>query len=306
MIADPTPWASGEGLQQAWAPATRRVYHGALRRLSSWVQTWRAGQPLTDMLLSDYLAICHAHGAAPATIDQVVAAVAATAMACGEISPVGAITRRRRRACRRSGAGRGRGQAVGVDWRAADRIVDQASREDTLAGRRDAAIVAIGSDALLRVSEIAELACGDVSVASTSATVMIARSKTDLERRGSMHSIGPETARALQRWMTAAQLSDGPLFRRIWRGGTVGHRSMAPASIARMIAARARAVGVTGRVTGHSLRIGAAQSMADAGATTLDLMLTGRWASERMPVHYARLQIARRDAVARLRYGARE
>ena len=285
----------------ALAPATRKAYAGALDRLAAWMGTWKAGRPLTDELLADYLAARYAAGAAPAVIDQVVAAVSCAAALRGEPSPVGPATVRRRRGCRRSGAGRGRGQAAGIGWREADRLADRAADEQTTRGTRDAAIIGVMSDAALRVSEAAALQVADIDFGGPSVT--ITRSKTDQCGRGTVHSLGPPTARAVERWLEVAGHAAGPLFRRVWATGAVGRRALAPDTIGRMIARRAAEAGITGRVTGHSLRIGAAQSLTDSGATTADLMSVGRWTSERMPAHYARLQSARRDAVARLRYG---
>ncbi len=56
--------------------------------------------------------------------------------------------------------------------------------------------------------------------------------------------------------------------------------------------------------TFHSLRVGAAQSLAAAGAGLVEMQTAGRWESPAMPARYARGQLAARGAVARLRHGA--
>ena len=58
-----------------------------------------------------------------------------------------------------------------------------------------------------------------------------------------------------------------------------------------------------GRVSGHSLRVGGAQSLAAGGASIVEMQTAGRWQSPTMPGHYARGQLAARGAVARVRYG---
>ena len=55
------------------------------------------------------------------------------------------------------------------------------------------------------------------------------------------------------------------------------------------------------RVSGHSLRVGAAQSLVENGASLVDLQVAGRWKSPSMPAYYVRNQEASRGAVARLR-----
>ena len=68
-------------------------------------------------------------------------------------------------------------------------------------------------------------------------------------------------------------------------------------------AAGAAAAGIEGRVSGHSLRVGGAQSLAAGGASIVEMQTAGRWQSPAMPGHYARGQLAARGAVARVRYG---
>ena len=63
---------------------------------------------------------------------------------------------------------------------------------------------------------------------------------------------------------------------------------------------RAAAVGVDS-ASGHSLRVGSAQSLAARGATLPELQAVGRWADPAMPGRYCRAQSAGQSAVARLR-----
>ena len=62
--------------------------------------------------------------------------------------------------------------------------------------------------------------------------------------------------------------------------------------------------GIGGRVSGHSLRVGSAQSLRDAGATMAELMAAGRWTRAETVARYTREQDAATGVVARLRYGA--
>ena len=65
-----------------------------------------------------------------------------------------------------------------------------------------------------------------------------------------------------------------------------------------IMAKRSKAAGVPGRVSGHSLRVGAAQSLAAAGASVVEMQQAGRWKSPSMPGQYARKQMARRGGPA--------
>ena len=49
---------------------------------------------------------------------------------------------------------------------------------------------------------------------------------------------------------------------------------------------RSAHAGVEGFISGHSLRVGSAVSLAQAGATVVDMQVAGRWKSSQMPAHY--------------------
>ena len=66
---------------------------------------------------------------------------------------------------------------------------------------------------------------------------------------------------------------------------------------------RAADAEIEGRVSGHSLRVGSAQSLREAGATMTDLMTAGRWNRVETMARYVRSQDAAFGPVARLRYG---
>ena len=184
----------------------------------------------------------------------------------GTASPAGPATSRVLAGFRREGRARGRGQVAGVRWDQADLAAALADR-GSLAGLRDAAIVAIASDAMLRVSEIAALAIADLALEEDgSARLAIRHSKT------------------------------------VRIGDVVGSGRLGVRTVRAIITRRARDAGVEGRVSGHSLRIGAAQSLAAVGASVVEMQTAGRWTSPTMPGRYARGQLAGRGAVARLRY----
>ena len=152
---------------------TRRAYEGALRRLRDWL----AGRPLDDATLAEYLAARFEAGHSPAAVGQVVAAVRFYAKLDGQASPAGPATERVLAGFRREG--RGRGQVVGVRWEQADAAAAVAgSSGGSVRGLRDAALLAVMSDGLLRVSEAAALEVADLEAEGAN-TLTIRRSKTD-------------------------------------------------------------------------------------------------------------------------------
>ena len=61
--------------------------------------------------------------------------------------------------------------------------------------------------------------------------------------------------------------------------------------------------GIDSFISGHSLRVGSAVSLAQAGAGIPDMQAVGRWKDSNMPARYASAQLAERSAIARLKYG---
>lgn len=341
----------------ALAPNSRAAYAAALKRLHEAIGGQPApegGKPLTDEILAAHLQDLHSQGLAPASIAIVPAAVGYYAKVHNVTpDPRGPLTKAAMKIIRREGKGRGRGQASGIRWEQADAAaavaVNAVSRGNKnkfpfeaghetgdggqghepssrgpaglrdLAGLRDAAILAVMSDGLLRVSEVVALDASDVAIdpqdvsgagdlpsqggMPPGGTVTIRSSKTDQEGEGYALYIGPATVKRIQAWTSAAAIDDGPLFRRIRRGGHVQEERITARAVQLIVKRRAADAGIGGSVSGHSLRVGAAQSLAAAGAGVVEMQTAGRWASPDMPGRYARAQLAARGAVARLRYG---
>ena len=283
---------------------THRAYQGALQRLQDYLDQHDAS--LTDVWLASYLIALFHRGHSPASASMVVSAVRFRAKVAGSPSPVGPATDRILAGFRREGQQRGRGQVVGISWEMADTIAHlvETSEPASLSALRDAALVSIMSDAMLRVSEVAALRCSDIEEAEDGAgLVSIRRSKTDQEGEGAVLFLGPGTMERIRTWKTAAGFNSGPLFRPIRVGGAVRKGPLSDRSVRQVIKDRAKQVGIDGvRVSGHSLRIGSAQSLARRGASLVELQQAGRWTSPHMPGRYVRGQLASRGPVARIRY----
>ena len=140
----------------ALAPATQRAYQGHWRRFRAWAED-RGLRGADDRVLADYIANLRESGAAPGTCHQAAAAVRKVAGLLG-CPMAGELTKAELKRAGRENAGRGRGQAPGVRWASADtaaRIAE--TRPDPrrpwpgkTRGLRDAALIAVMSDGLLR------------------------------------------------------------------------------------------------------------------------------------------------------------
>ena len=70
-------------------------------------------------------------------------------------------------------------------------------------------------------------------------------------------------------------------------------------SVGRRLTAAAAAAGITGRITGHSGRVGLASELTMRGASTTETMLAGGWQTARMVAHYSAGATAELGAVAK-------
>ncbi|MDE0221006.1 MAG: tyrosine-type recombinase/integrase [Spirochaetaceae bacterium] len=287
------------------AKNTRRAYVRGWERWRTWASEHGVRSfPAAPKWVAVYLTARAESGRAPATVHVDRAAIGAAHRAVGAVDPT--ASRAVRRALRSIGAtycNRGRGQVEGLDWEDVDRTAALAESDGSLAGLRDAALLRLGSDALLRVSELASLVVSDLFVKPDgSGTITVRRSKTDQHGRGHVRYVGRSTVDAVRRYLQAAGIEAGALFCGVNKGGAV-RAGLGVRSIRRIITQRAAAAGIVGRISGHSLRVGAVQSLVAAGASLVDLQRAGDWKSPSMPGHYARHQLAERGAVARLRHG---
>ena len=177
------------------------------------------------------------------------------------IEIVGKITSKTLAGIRREGKERGKGQVDGVERGDMLRVVTLAEAEKTIAGLRDAVLIRLMSDCLLRISEVVAVNVGDLH----KSTLRIKSSKTDQEGRGEVLYVGGPTQKLIDRYCTRAEIQSGALFRHIRRGDHVQSGRLTTVSARRIIQARAKAAGVEGFISGHSLRVGSAVSLAQAG-----------------------------------------
>ena len=281
-------------IQAGVSANTQRVYRYTLEKL----EAWRGERTMDDAVLAEYIAHLHAQGKAPTTISQMVAAVKWYAKYHGEQTVAGVITERTLAGVRREGKGRGRGQVDGLDWQDVGQICALAESTKTLSGLRDAAMMRLMSDCLLRVGEVVTVNVDDIK----QGILTLHQSKTDQAGVGETLFVGTPTLQAIERYREQGGIADGTLFRRVRFHQHIGKGRLSVIGARLAIKARASAAGVAGFISGHSLRVGSAISLAQAGASVVEMQVAGRWKSPQMPAHYARAELADRGAIARLKY----
>ena len=293
----------------AYAAKTRRVYAGVLRALNEWLD----GRPATDALLARYLGVLFDRGRAPPSAVHLVAAVHCAAKECARAGlrsadPVGPATTERLERFHREGAERGTGQVGGISWKEAKAMCRRAEAPGDPAGKRDAAIISVASDALLRVAEVSGLSVDDVAfLPDGTARILIRRSKSDQRGRGAVQYLRAATAGRPR----PAEV-DGCRPHRVGRpvpgGGPVGPR-LGTASRAGLGPRRDQAPRGGSGNPGPGVRPFAADRLGAGagreGHVARQLQKEGRWKDPSMPALYIRNQEASRGAVARLRGGRR-
>ncbi|MCP1535555.1 site-specific integrase [Methylorubrum extorquens] len=183
------------------------------------------------------------------------------------------------------------------------RRVTEAKREVPLIALRNAALVAVAYDTLLRRSELVSLYIGDLHRGTDdSGTVLVRRSKADQEGEGAIKYLAPDTMEHIEAWLSAAHRESGPLFRPLTKGGQVGAAALGGGEVARVFRDLATAAGLKlARLpSGHSTRVGATQDMFAAGFELLEVMQAGSWKTPAMPARYGERLRAQRGAARKL------
>lgn len=274
-------------LAAAISDNTRRAYRSDLRHFFDWGGTI----PASPAMVAEYLA-AHAGTLAVATLVRRLAAISKAHTSQGLPSPTASeLVRLTLRGIRRT---HGRPQ----------RQVAAATREDVLAmvaglggglkDTRDRALLLIGFAGAFRRSELVALERKDLERLPQGIVITVKRGKTDQEGRGrrvaiphAQGSVCP--VQALNQWLSAARITEGPVFRAVGRHGRVSDRALSAEVVALVIKARAKAVGLDpARYSGHSLRAGLATSAAAEGVSSWKIRGQTGHASDAMLGRYIR------------------
>ena len=170
---------------------------------------------------------------------------------------------------------------------------------NTLIGRRDAAILAVGFAGALRRSEICNLNVQDVEFLDPKRDdgdrmwLTIRQSKTDQGGKGQRVAILDGNVihpiRQLRMWLEGSGITSGPLFQTMKRGGRLRGRPMHHSDIPRIVKHYAAVVGLNPKdISGHSLRAGFVTSAAVHHARLDKIMEVTRHTSPVSVLRYIR------------------
>lgn len=190
------------------------------------------------------------------------------------------------RRAQRKKAGRAR-QALGVRTDLLDTLI--AACGDDLIGLRDEALLRVGFDTLCRRGELVRLRADDLTLNTRgNFSILVRRAKNDQTGQGRTAPLSTKTTECLRRWLDQTGIENGPLFRPVYESRLVP-RFLDPVIVSRVLkklAGRGADAEVCKLVSGHSLRVGAAQQLTINGSGILQIMRAGGWRSVAVVARY--------------------
>ena len=154
------------------------------------------------------------------------------------------------------------------------------STENNLRGKRDRALLMLAYETMRRRSELASLLISDIRETKNGAAILLRKSKTDQERLGTWLQISAKTYALIKQWITSAKIKEGKILRGIKINDQLTN-GLTGAQIGRIFKRSATNAGIDSssvkNISGHSIRIGAAQDLLIAGATLPQIMAKGGW-----------------------------
>ncbi|MDB2520116.1 tyrosine-type recombinase/integrase [Planktomarina temperata] len=182
-------------------------------------------------------------------------------------------------------------QAVGINHSLLLKMIDV--QPDTLAGIRNKALLSLGYDFLARRSELVALRETDLEFTKDGALKgMIRKSKTDQYGRGRLVFGSERSAKLLRAWFRKKPKEIGAVFCAINHGQCID-RPICDRNVNEIIKKSVVKVKRCERpsdleVSGHSLRVGAAQDLLIKGYDLAAIMRAGGWSNAETVSRYLR------------------
>lgn len=285
-VLDPATKEQAQGyLEAARSDATRRAYQDAALHF---LQMPGARLPANEAMVIAYL-VRHAGQLNPRTLALRLSGLAEWHRLQGFANPcAGPEVRRILTGIARTHA-RPKRKARALEAEHLDQMVAALASQDTLTALRDAALLQVGYYGCMRRSELVNIDVEHLDWSSSGVVVQIPRSKTDQTGEGQRKAIpcqdaqGPHCpVRALRRWLEAAGIHHGPVFRSINQWGQLGAGRLHAGSVNDILSRTAELIALpyAPLLASHSLRRGLATSAHRAGAPFDLIKKQGGWRSD--------------------------
>jgi integrase/recombinase XerD len=271
-------------LEGAYADGTLRAYRADIQAFVTWCKASKQRPfPAKPKIVADFVTHEAKH-LATSTLKRRLAAISKMHALLRQPNPISDedVKIALRRALRKR-TSRPR-QALGLSHELRDALIS--TFDESLYGKRNKALVSVGYDILARRSELVSLNIEDIQ---ERATILIRRSKNDPYGEGRLAALSPRSMQYVSEWLSAANIKTGPIFRSI-KGTKINKNSMHVHSVGRILKIAAQnaklPTHVIESISGHSMRIGAAQDMMLNGCDILPIMAAGGWKSINVVARY--------------------
>jgi len=287
------PWLSWwESARRAYAPESVRALEGDLKAWAVWCQA--AGVDPWPITADAMLGWLDGYVGAVASLRRRIASLRIIARASGGTDPTKEerVRLAAKAAFRRLAAPQNQAQAWTWDSTRAERDENLRGRESYLVRIRDQAMVRLAYDTLARSSELRALQVEDITdQPDGTGVILLKKTKTDQERRGSWRFVSADTMRAVKAWVQMAGVKTW-LFCGIDQGvHPVTEKPLSTMGAWRVYQRMGARIG--GEYSPHSTRVGAACDMVAGGIELPAIMQAGGWRSPEMVARYsARLATA--------------
>ena len=182
-------------------------------------------------------------------------------------------------------------QAIGINHHILIKMISV--QPDTLAGTRNRALLSLGYDFLARRSELVAIRCDDLKFTPDGALKgMIRKSKTDQYGKGRLVFGSERSAKLVKKWLRLRPNEVQPVFCAI-NHGKCENRAICDRNVNDIIKRSVVKVKRCERpsdleVSGHSLRVGAAQDLLIKGYDLAAIMRAGGWSDPSTVSRYLR------------------
>lgn len=243
-------------------PNTRRAYRMGWKSFLSFCEdTGLPPLPASPQTIVAYMEHLAIEGYSYNTIDTWLSAIAAVHTEREDVNPCQTPPVRQQRKNLRRTMDLTADQKKPLLLEHLDRILDLMETSD-LTVLRDRAVLLVGFAGAFRRSELVGLDVGDIRDVRGGKVLLVRQSKTDQEGQGSIKQIPNDVAfpspnKALDRWLQAADIRSGPIFRMVDRWGNVRDKRLSGRSVAAIVKKYAGLIGEDPSDFGaHSLRAG--------------------------------------------------
>jgi len=187
--------------------------------------------------------------------------------------------------------GRSSKQACGINVDALNKLIS--ATDDSIRGIRDRALLLVAYDTLCRRSELVSLQVKDIKINNKngieSSSILLRKSKTDQDSTGKWLHLSSRAHGALIAWMKHLPENQEMLFCGLNRSFDLSP-NIGAGQINRIYKRIARKAGLDEseikRISGHSMRVGAAQDLLNSGASMPMIMQRGRWSKTDTVMRY--------------------